>query len=86
MAAKFETIKAYQADIKKRYPLGVPWVTPYEQFCQHHYNFAVIAEDYGLTDKSLENHRPVRVTPRVLPERAPIQPIKPREIVRGVQL
>ena len=86
MAAKFETLKEYQADISKRYPLGVPFITPYEHFCRHHYNFAVIAEDYGLSDKSLENHRPIRVKTRVLPERPPIQPVKPREMVKGVEL
>jgi hypothetical protein len=86
MAANFSTLKEFQADIKKRYPLGVPWITPYEAFCQHYYNFAVIAEDYGLVDKSLVNHRPIRVAPRVLPDRPPMQPIRPREVVKGVQL
>jgi hypothetical protein len=48
-------MKEYQADIKRRYPLGVPWNTPYEDFCQHYYNFDVIAQDYGLKQEAANN-------------------------------
>ena len=62
MAQQFETMKQYQADIKRRFPVGVPWITPYEAFCQHHYNFDVIAQDYGLK-REVPNAQPVEMRP-----------------------
>ena len=62
MTEQFKTMKEYQADIKRRYPLGVPWNTPYEDFCQHYYNFDVIAQDYGLKQEAT-NTRPIQTKP-----------------------
>jgi hypothetical protein len=64
MTFPFKNLKEYQADIKRRHPLGVPWVTPYEAFCQHYYNFDVIAREYGLQRE--DNNRPLKTKPKVI--------------------
>lgn len=64
MTQQFKTMKQYQDDIKRRYPLGVPWNTPYEAFCQHYYNFDVIAREYGLQRE--DNNRPFRTKPKII--------------------
>ena len=68
----FDTIAEYQADIKRRFPEGVPWITPYEQFCRVYYNFETIARDYGLSEAK-ENTRPIR--------QAPIKPAIPKAVI-----
>ncbi len=85
MMSKFNSIAEYQSDIKRRYPLGVPFITPYEAFCRHHYNFDVIARDYELQPD--DNSRPIRIAPFKMPIPMPV--IIPRnhiEQIKGVEL
>ena len=84
MTAQYQTIKEYQAQIKKNFPFGVPWVTPYEAFCQHHYNFDVIAQEYGLKAVLGTNTRHLER----MPSKSIIAPRKfiNNDIIKGVNL